>query len=309
MKSFSTGSEKLVFIFGPTGIGKTELACEVAEGIGEIISVDSMQVYRGLDRGTAKPSEAQLKRVPHHLVSVVPPDYRFSAGDFRRLASKAVSEILSRGKLPILVGGTGLYFKVLEYDFIDAPGADTALRESLYQKEEKQKGSLYSELVSVDPEAARSIHPNDLVRIVRAIEIFRTSGIKFSDFCSGGRGLKPRFETMKIGLAVYRAELYSKIEARCWEMIKGGLDQEVKELLNRGCMEQYPSMKGLGYSHYTQFFKGCYSARETERLFIRDTKRYAKRQLTWFRKESAAVWHSPVDVEEIRKSVESFLER
>ena len=296
-----------MFIFGPTGIGKTELACEVAEGIGEIISVDSMQVYRGLDRGTAKPSAEQLRKVPHHLVSIVPPDYRFSAGDFKRLASDAVSSILRRGKIPILVGGTGLYFKALEYDFIDAPSANTGLREALYRKEEKQKGSLYCELASVDPEAARSIHPNDLVRVVRAIEIYRTSGVRFSDYCRRDR--EPQFETMKIGLTIDRAELYRRIEARCRGMIRERLDQEVKDLLKRGYGEQYPSMKGLGYSHYIQFFKGCYSAEETERLFIRDTKRYAKRQLTWFRKEPGTIWHAPSDVRAIRKSVESLLAR
>jgi len=142
-------AKKVVFIFGPTGVGKTELAVRVAAGIGEIISVDSMQVYRGLDCGTAKPAEAQLKKVKHHLVSIVPPDFRFSAGDFRRRALAAIDEIYLRKKIPFLVGGTGLYFRALEYNLSGAPDADTCLRNRLYHEEEQCKGMLYRRLLNV----------------------------------------------------------------------------------------------------------------------------------------------------------------
>lgn len=296
--------DQLVFIFGPTGVGKTGLSCEVAQGIGEIISVDSMQVYKGLDCGTAKPTKEQLRRVKHHLVSIISPDIRFSAGDFRKLALKSISEIQERGKIPILVGGTGLYFRALEYDFIEAPTAQPCIRERLYRKEEEKKGSLFHRLSLIDPRTAEKLHPNDILRIVRALEVYYTTGIKFSELIENGG--RKQFAPLKIGLNIDRETLYSRLESRCTQMLERGLPGEVFKLLMRGYTEKYPSMKGLGYSHFFQYFKGCYSYEETVRLFIRDTKRYAKRQLTWFRKETETQWFKPYDVEIIKKKIESF---
>jgi len=297
-------AKKVVFIFGPTGVGKTELAVKVAEGIGEIISVDSMQVYRGLDLGTAKPTDDQLNRVRHHLVSIVPPDFRFSAGDFRRRALKVIDEIYLRKKVPVLVGGTGLYFRALEYNLSGAPGADIDLRKRLYEQEERQKGILYAKLQDMDPDTAAGLHPNDIVRIIRALEVCMLSGRKFSTFLrkSGASYVTP----LKIGITIERQKLYEKLEHRCTKMIDSGLDREVYRLLEGGYDERYPSMKGLGYSHFIQYFKGCRSYSETVRLFIRDTKRYAKRQYTWFRKERDALWFGPDEHECIRNCIGSF---
>jgi tRNA dimethylallyltransferase len=289
--------QKLVFICGPTGVGKTELAVHAAEGIGEIISVDSMQVYQELDLGTAKPGKETLRRVPHHLLSIVTPDYRFSAGDFRRKALSAIGEIRSRGRMPFLVGGTGLYFKALEFHFSEAPKADVSLRERLYREEERCKGSLYQRLTGVDPETALRLHPNDLVRIVRALEIHTLSGRRPSDFITGKP--EPQFDILKIGLMIERESLYDKLEKRCMNMVRDGLAAEVYDLFRQGYNERYPSMKGLGYGHFLQYFKGCLSYRETLRLFVRDTKRYAKRQLTWFRKDRAVCWYDPEESEKI----------
>lgn len=297
---------KLIFIFGPTGAGKTESAVKAARGIGEIISVDSMQVYKKIDRGTAKPTPRQLHEVNHHLVSIVQPDYRFSAGDFKRRATRAISEIYSRGKIPFLVGGTGLYFKALEYNLADAPGADVNIREKLYKEEEKKKGELYSRLQNIDPPAAGGLHPNDLVRIVRALEVYYVTGRRFSDVINQ-ESAHSKYRIMKIGICPERDDLYKKLEKRCIEMVNSGLAYEVYGLLNRGYTESFPSMKGLGYSHFIQYFKGCCSWSETIRLFIRDTRRYAKRQLTWFRKEQDAVWYSPDACQEIRRRIESFI--
>ena len=297
--------DRLVFIFGPTGVGKTDLACEVAQDIGEIISVDSMQVYKGLDLGTAKPTAEHMKKVPHHLVSIIPPDFRFSAGDFKRLALKIISEVNQRGKIPILVGGTGLYFRALEFDLLNAPPAKRKLRETLYKKEEKNKGYLYKKLSTIDPPTAKLVNQNDLLRIVRALEIYYTSGIKFSRLLQKGktRQLMP----LKIGLNIDREDLYASIESRCKKMIDCCLAQEVYGLLMKGYTEKLPAMKGLGYSHFFQYFKGCYSYDETLRRFVRDTKRYAKRQLTWFRKETGVFWFKPTDVDIIRREIESFI--
>lgn len=300
---------KLVFIFGPTGVGKSDIACEVAQGIGEIISVDSMQVYGGMERGTAKPTEEQMQRVKHYLVSIVPPDFRFSAGNFKKLALKTISDIYNRGKIPILVGGTGLYFRALEFDLMDAPPANLELRDSLYSREEKNSGSLYRALSQIDPQAASSIHPNDILRVVRALEIYYITGVKFSELTrrdSEDRSVE-HFTTLKIGINTDRDVLYGRIEARCMKMIDSGLAREVFGLLRDGYTEKLPSMKGLGYSHFIQYFKGCYSSEETVRLFIRDTKRYAKRQLTWFGKEPDTLWFEPSESEAVKRKVMSFL--
>jgi tRNA dimethylallyltransferase len=294
---FMSDRQKLVFICGPTGVGKTELAARAAEGIGEIISVDSMQVYRQLDLGTSKPDVETQRRVPHHLLSIVGPDYRFSAGDFRRRALSTIEEIRSRGRIPFLVGGTGLYFKALEFHFSEAPKADVSLRDRLYREEERCKGLLYRRLVEVDPVTALRLHPNDQVRIVRALEIHTLSGRKPSEFVTGQQ--EPQFDILKIGLLIERESLYDKLERRCVHMVRDGLPAEVHALLRRGYDERYPSMKGLGYGHFVQYFKGCLSNRETLRLFIRDTRHYAKRQLTWFRKDRAVSWYDPAEIEEI----------
>jgi tRNA dimethylallyltransferase len=296
--------QKLVFICGPTGVGKTELAARAAEGIGEIISVDSMQVYRQLDLGTAKPGPEVLSRVPHHLLSIVGPAYRFSAGDFRRRALEAIAGIRSRGRLPFLVGGTGLYFRALEFHFSEAPGADLSLRELLYREEEQSKGSLYQRLLELDPETARRLHPNDLVRIVRALEIHRLTERKPSEFVTGAQ--QPQFDILKIGLDVERGVLYDALERRCMNMVRDGLAAEVYGLLRQGYDERYPAMKGLGYSHFIQYFKGCLSNRETLRVFIRDTRRYAKRQLTWFRKDRAVSWYGPEEADMICEHILNF---
>ncbi|UCB45119.1 MAG: tRNA (adenosine(37)-N6)-dimethylallyltransferase MiaA [Spirochaetota bacterium] len=297
-------TEKLVFIFGPTGVGKSELAVKIAHGLGEIISVDSMQVYEGLDCGTAKPDKKHLVVVKHHLVSIVPPTYRFSAGDFKRLAQEAIVDISKRGFIPILVGGTGLYFRALEYNMDAAPKADINLREQLYKEEERQKGALFKKLMDIDPSTARRLHPNDLVRIIRALEIYHLSGVRFSDILN--RSSEHRYSILKVGINIAREKLYRKLEVRCMKMVRHGLAWEVSRLLEDGLTEKLPSMQGLGYSHFTQYYKGCLSHDETLRLFTRDTKRYAKRQLTWFGKEQGVTWYHPDEHNEIRGQVEKF---
>lgn len=288
----------VVFIFGPTGVGKTELAVRATEDIGEIVSVDSMQVYRELDAGTAKPSPEQRTRVPHHLVDVVSPDYRFSAGDFKRRALRAIRRISAQGKVPVLVGGTGLYFKALESNLSAAPPADTGLREELYRMEEADPGVLHRRLRSMDPETARRLHPRDLVRVVRAVEIQRLSGVPFSEFVR--RGTPELVRPRKIGVILERERLYRRLELRCRRMLASGLAEEAAGLIEKGYGEDLPAMKGLGYSHFIRYLKGCSCREEIERLFIRDTRRYAKRQLTWFRKEQGVRWIGPHQVEEAR---------
>jgi len=303
--SLNLKHNKLIYIFGPTGAGKTDLAVRVADGIGEIISVDSMQVYRGLDCATAKPTEEQLRKVNHYLVNIVDPYYRFSAGDFKRLALKAISDIYKKKKVPFLVGGTGLYFRALEYGLIDAPKANLKIRESLYAEEEKSKGILYERLMDLDAETAKRLHPNDLIRIVRALEIYIITGSRFSEIINKNK--YKSFDILKIGVNIERSELYSRLEKRCEKMIDNGLAEEVHNLLKKGYTEKYPSMKGLGYSQFIKYYKGCLSFNETIRLFKRDTKRYAKRQLTWFRREDGTYWFQPYDFKLIKEKIKSFI--
>jgi tRNA dimethylallyltransferase len=242
----------------------------------------------------------------HHLVSIVTPDYRFSAGDFRRRALAAIEEIRGRGNVPFLVGGTGLYFRALEYTLSRAPAASPQLREKLYGTEEKHSGTLYSRLREVDPETAESLHPNDLVRIVRALEIYELSGTRPSQLLR--LRCDPSFDILKVGLMIDREELYRRLEQRCMHMIDEGLPEEVRTLLQSGYDERYPSMKGLGYSHYIQHYKGCYGRRETLRRFMRDTRRYAKRQLTWFSKDETVSWYNPGERGKIRDSIVRFIQ-
>jgi len=295
---------KAVFLFGPTGVGKTRLAVDIARGRCEIISVDSMQVYRDMEIGTAKPGPGDLERVAHHLVSIVEPDYRFSAGDFKRLALGAIDDITGRGKIPLLVGGTGLYFRALESRLGDAPPADLELRRSLYREEEKSRGALHRRLLAVDPETADRLHPNDVVRVVRALEIFTLTGKTFSRFTK--MEVCDNLDVLKIGVTIEREELYARLENRCERMIDSGLGVEVYGLLSSGCDERCPSMKGIGYSHFIDYFKGCFSFDETVRRFKRDTRRYAKRQLTWFRREKDVRWFDPRDVRGVSGEIDRF---
>jgi tRNA dimethylallyltransferase len=238
-------------------------------------------------------------------VSFVEPDHRFSAGDFKRLAAAAVAGIEGRGRVPFLVGGTGLYFRAFEYGLADAPPAEPGLRESLYREEDLGRGTLHARLLASDPETARSLHPNDLVRIVRALEVQTLTGVPFSAAVRGS--FEKKVFPLKIGVEAGREELHARIERRCARMLEEGLAEETRDLFARGCTERYPAMKGLGYSHFIQHFKGCLSRGETVRLFVRDSKRYAKRQRTWFRKEADTLWFPAADREGIRRAVSSYL--
>ena len=290
---------------GPTATGKTDIAVRLADDIGEIISVDSMQVYKFLDCGTAKPTEEQMKRVKHHLVEIVNPDYRFSAGDFKRMSLKVIEDIYLRGKVPFLVGGTGLYFKSIDQGMIDVPPADVKYRDQLYEEEKREKGILYKKLLKIDRKSAGRINKNDLVRVVRALEIYHLTGITFSKWIT--RKENKNFEMLKIGIILERPALYEKIEDRCHKMLNCGLADEVVKLLKMGYNERYPSMKGLGYSHFINYFKGCFSYDETIRQFVRDTKRFAKRQITWFKADRNIIWYNPIQINEIHSVIHNFL--
>jgi len=283
---------KIIIIQGPTGVGKSDIAVDVALEIGaEIINADSQQVYRYMDIGSGKPLPEQRRRVPHHLIDIVDPDEDFDAAMFRERALESAREIRSRERKVLVCGGTGLYIKALLYGLFTGPAKDPEIRKSLEQEAaEKGLPALYGKLREIDPDASAWIHPNDRQRIIRALEVFSLTGKRMSEWQRdhGFRGSE--FEALKIGLNRERGELYDRINRRCHEMVAQGLVEEVKGLRERGYDLNLKALQSVGYRHVGLYLKGLLSLEEALSLMKRDTRRLAKRQLTWFRHEHRLQW-------------------
>ena len=302
--------QKLVVITGPTASGKSSLAIELALYLGgEIVNADSMQVYRGMDIATAKPPIAERRGIPHHLIDVVDPDEDFNAAIFRSLAIPLVDEILSRQKICFVVGGTGLYIKILLGGLLSCPPSDPAFREKLRQECEKPGHvSLYERLKMLDPEYACNIHPHDKIRLMRALEIIHlTKGERPSSLTRKHDFNDRPFQALKICMQVNREHLYHKINERCLAMVENGLVRETETLLRKGYSPDLKPMKSLGYRHMLRFFDGIWNLDEAIHQLQTDTRRYAKRQLTWFRADSEMLWLEPEDMDEIYKNIEEFI--
>lgn len=285
---------KLLVIVGPTAVGKTALSLKIAEQFSaEIISGDSMQVYKGMDIGTAKATREDRERVPHHLLDIRRPDEPFSASDFQAAVRLKITEISDRGNLAMLVGGTGLYIESICYDYqFSEAGSDEALRKSLYEQAD-QKGNLvlYERLCEVDPAAAERIHPNDLRRLVRALEVFQLTGIPFSTHQRNRDQQKPSpFQLCLIGLHMDRALLYKRIEERVDEMLASGWLDEVKKLKEAGYGSELTSMQALGYKELYLYLDGEINWDFAVERIKRNTRRFAKRQLSWFRHMKEIEW-------------------
>ncbi|WP_243138017.1 tRNA (adenosine(37)-N6)-dimethylallyltransferase MiaA [Heliorestis acidaminivorans] len=283
----------LVLIIGPTAVGKSGLAIELAERIGgEIISGDSMQVYRAMDIGTAKVSLEERRGIPHHLIDIINPDEPYSVADFQKQCTELIPAIVARGNFPILVGGTGLYVRsvIAHYEFAEE-AKDIELRARL-EKEADEIGleEIHKKLAQVDAESALRIHINDRKRIIRALEVFYLTGKKQSEFHYAASIKKPKYNFVALGLTMERSLLYRRIDLRAQNMIESGLVDEVKGLLAKGYQSDLPSMQGLGYRQITPYLNGDYDLSQALYLLQRDTRRYAKRQLTWFRRESSIEW-------------------
>jgi len=312
MQEGKTKHQKIIVILGPTGIGKTQLVLDLAQRVnGEIVSADSVQVYRYMDIGSAKPHRKERNRVAHHLIDVVNPDEEFSAGRYQHLARQAIDDIASRGKRALVSGGTGFYIKALIRGLVSHPAADEAYRDHLRFLEAKEgRGYLYNQLILVDPEAAKNIHPNDIFRIIRALEVYHVAGTPLSALREHHRFLDTPYESLQIGLHCVREQLYAQINERVDQMMEQGFLKEVKDLLKRGYHPGLKSMQVLGYRHLCAYLSGHLSLAEAIRIMKRDTRRYAKRQLTWFRSDPAIVW---VDLtkhatDEVMEKVKQFLE-
>ncbi|NMB41489.1 MAG: tRNA (adenosine(37)-N6)-dimethylallyltransferase MiaA [Firmicutes bacterium] len=284
----------LLCVVGPTAVGKTETAIELARKLGgEIISADSVQVYRYMDIGTAKPTIEERKGVPHHMIDIVKPDINFTVYDYQKKAQNHINKIHNKGKLPILTGGTGLYIKAVidQYTFRGGK-ANVSVRKRLQKKLElKGKEHLYRLLQTIDPAAAKRVHPNDSRRVIRALEFFHSTGEPISTQWKHTKKKQSNYKLIMIGLTMNKKNLYEKINRRVDLMIKKGLLQEVEGLLEKGYKTTLKSMQSLGYSHFARFLKGEHDWETAVTTLKRDTRRYAKRQLTWFRPDSRISWY------------------
>lgn len=288
-----TNKPPLLVIVGPTAVGKTAFCIDLAERLpAEIVTADSMQVYRGMDIGTAKPTEEERRGVPHHGIDLVEPDEQCNVADYRRHALKAIAAIHERGKLPILSGGTGLYVRAVVDEFLfPERGADWDFRRRLEEEAQRiGRPALHARLQAVDPETAARLHPNDLRRVVRALEVYERTGRPLSEHLREARGKGSRFDLLMFGLTRPREELYARINDRVHEQIRSGLVEEVAAMLERGLDEDDVSMKGLGYKEIIGYLKGRYGLDEAITLLQRDTRHYARRQLTWFRADKRIQW-------------------
>jgi tRNA dimethylallyltransferase len=302
--------EKVIVICGPTGIGKTSLSLMMAmEFQGAIVGADSMQIYQYMNIGTAKPSIEERSRFPHYMMDIIPPDTLFDAATYAKLAREAISKIREQGRVPFAVGGTGFYIKALLHGLFDAKPADPAVRERL-KADAASYGSayVYERLVHCDPSAASRIHPNDTYRIIRALEIYEISGKPMSEFQKAHGFANTPYEVLKIGLIMPRDRLYDRIDQRVDTMIDDGLLDEVKNLLEMGFSEDLRPMQSLGYRHMIDYLKGRMLWDETVYTLKRDTRRYAKRQLTWFQNDTEVIWKSPDAYREIRELIRRFLD-
>lgn len=299
---------RVLVILGPTGVGKTKVSLEVADKLhGEIICADSRQIYRFMDIGTAKPEPEERRRIVHHLIDIVDPDEKFTVADFAREAKKIITDLMARKKQPVVVGGTGLYMRALTKGFFKGPGADTRVREKLKkQAKEKGKAFLHKKLGEIDPKAANKIHPNNLIRVIRALEVYELTGVPISQLQKNGDYQKKEFDFVKIGLNVKREKLYENIEKRVDQMINQGLLKEVRKLKELGYSEDLAPLKTLGYKELFSYLKGDLCLPEAVDMIKKNTRNYAKRQLTWFKKEEDIAWFDAETREMISRIVEKF---
>ncbi len=283
----------LVVLTGPTAVGKTALSVRLAKALdGEIISADSMQVYRHMDIGSAKVSGDEMEGIPHHLIDILEPEEEFNVVLFQQLAREAVRDICSRGKLPVIVGGTGFYIQSLLYDIdFTETKEDNAYRESLRRYADAHgAGALHDMLMQVDPQAARQIHENNVKRVIRALEYHAATGEQISAHNEQERQKQSAYRSRYFVLTDDRETIYGRIDRRVERMLADGLIGEVKALKDRGLTRDMVSMQGLGYQEILSYLEGEYDLERAVYLIKRDTRHFAKRQLTWFKREKNVIW-------------------
>ncbi len=303
----------LLVVLGPTAVGKTELSLKIAKHInGEIISADSMQIYRKMDIGTAKASESDRKQVRHHLIDIVDPDQDFSVADYQKRVDDLIPKIVKKGKIPILVGGTGLYIKAIIQGFL-FPEMETNMElRSKLEKEAEKYGNEYvhNKLEEIDIELANKLHPNDLRRVIRGIEVYKETGNTITYYKKKQEATPMRYNALKIGLTREREMLYERINQRINIMIENGLINEVKNLLDNGYDIRMTALQGLGYKEIIRYINNEYSYDEAVRILKRDTRHFAKRQITWFKRDNDINWFnlSQKNAEQAFKEIVDLIE-
>ena len=306
---------KILVIVGPTASGKTRMAVELAQRHnGEVISADSMQIYRTMDIGTAKPTQEEMGGIPHHMIDVADPEEDFSVARYVEMAARCVDDVLARGKLPIVAGGTGLYIDSLLSGRTFAPfSPDSALRRELEQEMADKGGqAMLEELAKVDPEAAQRLHPNDHKRIIRALEVYRSTGKTITQHNRETQAIPPRYDALTIGLAFQdRQAMWRRIDQRVDEMVAAGLEDEVRRLLTSGISPKCTAMQAIGYKEFTQALSGEMTWKEAADVVKLRSRQYAKRQLTWFGRNPNTRWvrwDDPPDFEQGRRASTEYLE-
>ena len=306
---------KILVIVGPTASGKTRMAVELAQRHnGEVISADSMQIYRTMDIGTAKPTQEEMGGIPHHMIDVADPEEDFSVARYVEMAARCVDDVLARGKLPIVAGGTGLYIDSLLSGRTFAPfSPDSALRGELEQEmADKGGAAMLEELAKVDPEAAQRLHPNDHKRIIRALEVYRSTGKTITQHNRETQAIPPRYDALTIGLAFQdRQAMWRRIDQRVDEMVAAGLEDEVRRLLTSGISPKCTAMQAIGYKEFTQALSGEMTWQEAAEVVKLRSRQYAKRQLTWFGRNPNTRWvrwDDPPDFEQGRRASTEYLE-
>jgi tRNA dimethylallyltransferase len=300
----------VVVICGPTATGKTVVAIDLAATFdAEIVSADSMQVYRHMDIGTAKPTPNEQAAVPHHMIDIIDPDEHLDARQYSRMAGEKITGLHARGITPFVVGGTGFYIKALLYGLFEGGPSDSGIRQRLKEEAgDRGNGFLHSRLEKCDPEAAGRLHPNDTYRVIRALEVYELTGEPISRYHREHRFAERPFNVLKIGLNLNRDILYDRINLRVDAMVAAGLLDEVKGLLDRGYAGDLKSMQSIGYRHMVGCINGKYPWDEILRTLKRDTRRYAKRQLTWFKSDPEILWSEPENVNDMRRKIKKFLQ-
>jgi tRNA dimethylallyltransferase len=296
--------QKLLVLIGPTAVGKTKSSIELAKQFnGEIISGDSMQIYRGMDIGTAKIKEVEMEGIPHHLIDIKEPDESFSVADFQQLVRVKIAEISSRGKLPMIVGGTGLYIQSVIYDYqFSETGADDVVRSKLEERANAiGNEALHDELAKIDPESAALIHPNNVRRVIRALEIYQCTGKIMSEY---QKEQQPDllYDTALIGLTMDRDKLYERINTRVELMLEEGLIEEVGQFHKQG-LRDCQAIQAIGYKEIYDYLDGKTTLTEAVEMLKQNSRRYAKRQLTWFRNKMEVKWFDMTDVSNLSKKI------
>lgn len=302
-------TNKIIVIVGPTAVGKTYLSIELAKNLNsEVISADSMQIYKGMDIGTAKVTEDERQNIIHHMIDIVDPDEDFSVSDFKSNSEKIIDNLLSRGKIPVIVGGSGLYVNSLIYDLdFGYAKSDEKIRE-YYTNYYNEYGAdaLYDKLIKIDPESTEKIHKNNVKRVIRALEVYDITGKKFSELNTDIRKASNKYNCIVIGLSMERKFLYERINQRIDEMLGKGLIDEVKALMEKGYDKNLVSMGGIGYKEIIDYIEGNTDYQETINVLKRNTRRFAKRQYTWFLKDKNIKWFSMDNLDKIDETLDNI---